>query len=375
MLVKRIKALFGESKLSDREQEIAQKVLAEERISVEDGLFLYEEAQLHYLAVLASFVKKRKSKNNVFFNKNIHIEPTNICIYNCKFCSFKRKFGDDDAWVFSVEDILKIAKKYENSDITEVHITGGVHPHYDVNNYCDIISKIKKILPNVHIKAFTAVELDFMIKKARMTLEEGLKKLKECGLESIPGGGAEIFDEKIRKQVCHDKSDSDLWLKIHKTAHKLGIQSNATILYGHIETYEHRIDHLNRLRELQDETSGFNSFIPLKFRNFNNKLSHIPEVSVVEDMRNYAVSRIFLDNIPHLKAYWIMLGRQFAQMSLAYGVDDLDGTIDDTTKIYTMAGVDKTDTRMTVTDMVELIKTANFVPVERDSLYNFIKNY
>ncbi|MEA3452260.1 MAG: CofH family radical SAM protein, partial [Bacteroidota bacterium] len=315
MLAKRIKALFGAIDLSKREQEIAQKVLAEERITIEDGLFLFEEAKLHYLGVLASFVKKRKSKNKVFFNKNIHIEPTNICIYNCKFCSFKRKFGDDGAWVFSIEEMLKKAQKYKDSDLTEVHITGGVHPHYDVNNYCTLICKIKKVLPNVHIKAFTAVELDFMIKKARMTLEDGLKKLIECGLDSIPGGGAEIFDEKIRKQICHDKSDSDLWLKIHKTAHKLGISSNATILYGHVETYEHRIDHLNRLRNLQDETNGFNSFIPLKFRNFNNKLSHIPEVSVVEDMRNYAVSRIFLDNIPHLKAYWVMLGKQFAQMS------------------------------------------------------------
>ncbi len=374
-MTEQIKAIFEDIELSKKEEEIAQKIFDNKRISPQEGLFLYQEAKLHYLGILANLVKQRISGNKVFFNKNIHIEPTNICIYNCKFCSFKSKLGAPQAWSYSIEEMLNIVKKYKNSDITEIHITGGVHPHYDVNNYCLLISKIKKILPNVHIKAFTAVELDFMIRKSRMSLEKGLKKLVDCGLNSLPGGGAEIFDNEIRKQICHEKSDAQLWLKIHKTAHKMGIASNATILYGHLETYAHRIDHLNKIRNLQDETHGFNAFIPLKFKNENNKLSYLPEVSVTEDMRNYAVTRIFLDNIAHLKAYWVMLGRKHAQMSLAYGVDDLDGTIDDTTKIYTMAGAEEISPRMTASEMVKLIKTANLTPVERNSVYNELKIY
>jgi len=374
MLKKRIKQLFADTKLTEKEFQIAEKVIDNQRITVEEGLYLYKEASLPYLSVLANFVKERINGKKVYFNRNFHIEPTNICIYNCKFCSYKRRFGDPDAWDYTLEEMLQIAERYKNSEVTEVHIVGGVHPHYSVHNYCTLIRKIKQILPNIHVKAFTAVELDFMIRKARMTYEEGLKKLKECGLDSIPGGGAEIFDEEIRHQVCDEKSSSQLWLNIHKTAHRLGIPSNATILYGHIETYEHRIDHLNRIRQMQDETGGFNAFIPLKFRNANNKMSYVPEVSILEDMRNYAVTRIFLDNIPHLKAYWVMIGRQYAQLSLAYGVDDLDGTIDDTTKIYTMAGVSEQSPRMTASEMIEIIQKAGLVPVERDSVYNEIKH-
>ncbi len=373
MLKKRIEDLFDKVDLKEQERKIAEKVLENQRVTTDEGLYLYKEASLPYLSVLANYVKERISGKKVYFNRNFHIEPTNICIYNCKFCSYKRRFGDPDAWDYTLEEMLNIAKKYQNSEVTEVHIVGGVHPHYSVLNYCTLIRKIKQILPNIHIKAFTAVELDFMIRKARMSYEEGLKLLKECGLNSIPGGGAEIFDEEIRKQVCDEKSSSQLWLNIHKTAHKLGIPSNATILYGHIETYEHRIDHLNRIRTMQDETGGFNAFIPLKFRNANNKMSYVPEVSILEDMRNYAVTRIFLDNIPHLKAYWVMIGREFAQLSLAYGVDDLDGTIDDTTKIYTMAGVEEQSPRMTASEMAEIIKKAGLIPVERDSVYNEIK--
>lgn len=375
MLKNNIEFLFENIEISKEEKEIAEKVLENKRISPEEGLFLFENASLPYLSVLANYVKTKISGNKVYFNKNIHLEPTNICIYNCKFCSFKKKFGDAEAWSYTVDEMLDKVREFQDTDITEVHITGGVHPHYNVNNYCLLISKIKKILPNVHIKAFTAVELEFMIKKAKMTLEEGLKKLVESGLGSLPGGGAEIFDAEIRKQVCDEKSSSQLWLKIHRTAHKMGIPSNATILYGHIETYAHRIDHLKRIRDLQDETSGFNAFIPLKFRNLNNKLSHIKELPITEDMRNYAVTRIFLDNVPHLKAYWVMLGRHHAQMSLAYGVDDLDGTIGDTTKIYTMAGVEEMSPRMTESEMVRLIKSANLTAVERDSVYNEIKIY
>jgi aminodeoxyfutalosine synthase len=238
-----------------------------------------------------------------------------------------------------------------------------------------MIAEIKKIRPDLHVKAFTAVELEYMIKKAKVSLEEGLKTLKEYGLDSIPGGGAEIFHEEIRKQVCDEKASTNMWLEIHEAAHKQGIPSNATILYGHIENYFHRIDHLSRLRNLQDKTGGFNTFIPLKFRKENNTLSHIGEVSQIEDLRNFAVSRIFLDNFPHIKAYWPMLGKQLAQLSLSFGVDDIDGTIDDSTKIYSMAGATDKNPKMSTEELVNLIKQVNRIPIERDTLYNIIKNY
>lgn len=374
MKVKRLKEIIDNAVISEKEREIAYKVLENKRISTDEGIFLFEKADLGLLSLLAIYIKSKYSGKKVFYNKNIHIEPTNICVYNCKFCSFKRRFGDEDAWDYSIEEMLELAQKYKDTDITEIHITGGVHPHYNLLNYCTLIKKLKVILPNIHIKAFTAVEVDFMSRKARMTNQEGLKRLKDCGLDSLPGGGAEIFDPEIREQVCDEKSSGRLWLDIHKTAHKIGLPTNATILYGHIENYKHRIDHLDKIRQLQDETQGFNAFIPLKFRNKGNKLSHIPEIPIIEDMRNFAVTRIFLDNIPHLKAYWVMLGKKYAQMSLAYGVDDLDGTIDDSTKIYSMAGVEETSLRMTASEMIEIIKNANLIPVERDSVYNEIIN-
>lgn len=373
MLKKRVEKLLCAVDLTEEQKRISKNILDGKRISIEEGVILYKEFPLHLLGLLANYVKEKNTGRKVFFNKNFHMEPTNICIYNCKFCSYKRRFGEPDAWDYSLEQMLEICSKYKNTDVTEIHITGGVHPHYNVLNYATLLKKIKQILPDIHIKAFTAVEIDYMCKKARMSTEEGLKKLVECGLDSLPGGGAEIFDPEIRKQVCDEKSSAKLWLNIHETAHKLGIPSNATMLYGHIEKYEHRIDHLDKIRQLQDKTNGFNSFIPLKFRNFNNKLSHVEEVSVIEDMKNYAVSRIFLDNILHLKAYWVMLGRTHAQMSLAYGVDDLDGTIDDSTKIYTMAGVEEQTPRMTSAEMTDLIVRANYTPVERDSVYNELK--
>lgn len=235
-----------------------------------------------------------------------------------------------------------------------------------------MIREIKAILPKIHIKAFTAVELEFMIKKAHLSLEDGLKKLKEYGLDSIPGGGAEIFDYEIRKQVCHEKSSAEQWLTIHETAHKVGIPSNATILYGHIENIGHRIDHLDRLRLLQDKTKGFNTFIPLKFKKANNSLSYIGEVNTIEDLKMFAISRIYLDNFNHIKAYWPMLGKDISQITLSFGVDDIDGTIDDTTKIYSMAGAEDTNPKMTSSDLVKLIKQAHRTPVERDTLYNKI---
>ncbi len=361
-------------KLKPEEKQIAQKVIDNKRITDDEALFLYQHASTNFLAVLANYVRQRLNKDYVFFNINIHIEPTNYCVYNCKYCSYARKFKDRDGWVYSLEEIVNMVSKYKNSKITEVHITGGVHPHYDVFYYAKMIRRIKEILPHVHIKAFTAIEIDFMSKKARMTPEEGLRILKEYGLDSMPGGGAEILVDSIQKQL-HDKPGPEVWLRIHRTAHKLGIPSNATMLYGHIENYEHRVQHLRKLRDLQDETHGFNAFIPLKYRSKNNKLSYLGEVSVIDDMRNYAISRIYLDNFPHLKAYWVNIGKKNAQMALSFGVDDLDGTIDDTTKIYTMAGAEEQHPRMTASEMRQLIKAAGRVPVQRDSLYNILEIY
>jgi aminodeoxyfutalosine synthase len=271
--------------------------------------------------------------------------------------------------------MLNIVKKYDGRPVTEVHIVGGVHPKMNLYFFADLLKAIKAHRPDLHIKGFTAVELDYMFRKAKVSVEEGFRILKEAGLDSIPGGGAEIFDETIRQQICADKVDAAGWLYIHEMAHKAGMHSNATMLYGHIEQYHHRIDHMNRLRQLQDKTCGFNTFIPLKFRNGDNDMSSVPEVSVVEDLKTYAVARIYMDNFPHLKAYWPMLGRKNAQLTLAFGVNDIDGTIDDTTKIYSMAGSEEQNPAMTTEELVALIKQVNRKPVERDTLYNVVKEY
>ena len=363
------------SNIESQFKAVCEKIIHGKRISEDDGILLYEKADLGLLGSLANLVRERKHGDKTFFNRNFHIEPTNICIYNCKFCSYVRKQGDADAWEYSLEEVIRIAESFKEKQVTEVHIVGGVHPRRDLHYYGDMISKIKQILPEIHVKAFTAIELDFMIKKARVSIKEGLIMLKEYGLDSIPGGGAEIFDPEIREQVCFEKSSADMWLNIHRTAHQVGIPSNATILYGHIEQYKHRIDHMKQLRDLQDETGMFNTFIPLKFRKENNKLSHIGEVTTIEDLKNYAVSRLFLDNFDHIKAYWPMIGKHTTQLSLSFGVDDVDGTIDDTTKIYSMAGVEDKSPNMSMQELTDLILEVNRIPIERDTLYNVVKDY
>ena len=354
---------------------IAKKVVQGKRLTEDEGVTLFEQGELGFLGSLANFIREKKHGNKTYFNRNFHIEPTNICIYNCKFCSYVRKIGQEGAWEYSLEQVLDIVKSYKDKKVTEVHIVGGVHPHRDLHYYGNMIQKIKEIMPEIHVKGFTAVELDFMIKKARVLIKEGLLMLKEYGLDSIPGGGAEIFNEKIRQEVCDEKSSTDMWLNIHRTAHEVGIPSNATILYGHIESYADRINHMKRLRDLQDETGKFNTYIPLKFRKENNKLSYIGEVNTIEDLKNYAVSRIFLDNFDHIKAYWPMIGKSTAQLSLSFGVDDIDGTIDDTTKIYSMAGVEDNAPTMSSDELVDLIKEVKRVPIERDTLYNVVTDY
>ncbi|MFV0605515.1 MAG: aminofutalosine synthase MqnE [Niabella sp.] len=357
-------------------QNIAEKVYADERISDEECLLLFKQGSLGFVGSLANYIREKKHGDTTYFNRNFHIEPTNACVYTCNFCSYSRVYAKrEDAWELSMQQMMDIVKKYDGEPVTEVHIVGGVHPKMNLEFFAELIRNIKAYRPDLHIKAFTAVELDYMFRKSKLTVQEGMQYLKNAGLESLPGGGAEIFAQEIREQICPDKVNAAGWLNIHEAAHRLGMHTNATMLYGHIENYTHRVDHMSRLRNLQDETNGFNTFIPLKFRNFDNDMSDVPETTLIEDMRMYAIARIYLDNFPHLKAYWPMLGRNNAQLSLAFGVNDIDGTIDDTTKIYSMAGAEEQTPSMTTEELVNLIQQAKRQPVERGTLYNIIKDY
>jgi aminodeoxyfutalosine synthase len=357
-------------------QRIAEKVHAGERISDADGLLLFEKGSLPFVGSLANYVREKLHGHRSYFNRNFHIEPTNVCVFSCHFCSYSRLYANrEEGWELSIEDMMNIVRKYDQKPETEVHIVGGVHPKMNLYFFADLLKQIKAHRPDLHIKGFTAVELDYMFRKAKLSVREGLEVLKQAGLDSLPGGGAEIFTEEIRQQISADKVDAAGWLHIHETAHNLGMHSNATMLYGHIEKYEHRIDHMRQLRELQDRTHGFNTFIPLKFRNKENDMSHVPEINLIEDLKMYAVARLYLDNFPHLKAYWPMLGRKNAQLTMAFGVNDIDGTIDDTTKIYSMAGSEEQTPAMTTEEIVALIKQVNREPVERDTLYNVIRAY
>ncbi|MBL7719080.1 MAG: aminofutalosine synthase MqnE [Flavipsychrobacter sp.] len=355
---------------------IAEKIQNQQRLSEEEGVLLFEKGEPGYLGALANHVRERLHGDKVYFNRNFHIEPTNVCVFTCNFCSYSRQYKHrDEGWEMSIEQMMDMVRKYDGEPVTEVHIVGGVHPKMNLEFFCELISKIKAHRPGLHIKGFTAVELDYMFRKAKLTTQQGMQQLKDAGLQSLPGGGAEIFHPDVRNVICADKVDGDGWLDIHGTAHRLDMHSNATMLYGHIENYAHRVDHMSRLRALQDETGGFNCFIPLKFRNKENDMSHIAEVSVIEDMRLYAIARLFMDNFRNLKAYWPMLGRQSAQLTLSFGVNDLDGTIDDTTKIYSMAGSEEQVPSMSTEDLCQLITSAGRIPVERDTVYNEIKTY
>jgi len=355
---------------------IGNKVMDGLRINPDEGIYLFEHGTLAWLGALANHVREKMHGNNTYFNRNFHIEPTNVCVFSCKFCSYSRLYAHkEEGWELSTDQMLEIVKKYDGQPVTEVHIVGGVHPKLTMAFFKDLLQKIKSHRPDLHIKAFTPVELDYMFRKAKLTPEEGMRELHEAGLDSLPGGGAEIFAPDIRSQICDDKVDAEGWLQIHRAAHNLGMHSNATMLYGHIETYAHRIDHMERLRQLQDETGGFNTFIPLKFRNKDNEMNYLPETSTVEDMKMYAMARIYMDNFPHLKAYWPMLGRNKAQLTLSFGVNDIDGTIDDSTKIYSMAGSEEQNPSMTTEQLITLIQQAGRKPVERDTLYKVVKEF
>lgn len=357
-------------------KKIASKVDRNERISDEDCLLLFEKGSLGFLGSLANQIRERLHGNNVYFNRNFHIEPTNVCVFSCHFCAYSKLYANrEEGWELSIEQMLHLVKRYDGIPVTEVHIVGGVHPKMNLKFFRELLAAIKAHRPDLHIKAFTAVEYDYMFRKANVSVREGLQELIAAGLNSIPGGGAEIFHPEIREKICADKVDAEGWLAIHQTAHELGIPSNATMLYGHIEKFEHRIDHLRRLRDLQDKTKGFNTFIPLKFRNKDNAMHDVPESSLIEDMRMYAIARIYLDNFPHLKAYWPMLGRENAQLALSFGVDDIDGTIDDSTKIYSMAGAEEQSPTLTTEQLVQLIRQAKRKPIERDTLYNVVNDF
>lgn len=356
---------------------IAKKVVAGERISFDEGVYLYEHGELAYLGALANFVRERKNGDNTFFNRNFHIEPTNLCVYTCTFCSYSRliKQRGDNSWEYTMDDMMNIIKGYDNQPVTEVHIVGGVLPQYDLKFYLDFFKAIKAHRPELHVKALTPVEYHYVFKKAKVSYEEGMKMVKESGVDSLPGGGAELFDKEIRDKIAGGKCSGDEWLRIHEIWHELGMRSNATMLYGHIEKFHHRVDHMEQLRQLQDKTGGFQTFIPLKFRNEGNQMSHVPEATVIEDLRNYAISRIYLDNFDHIKAYWPMIGRNTAQIALSFGVDDIDGTIDDTTKIYSMAGSEEQHPALSTKELVKMIRAVGRKPIERDTLYNIVTDF
>lgn len=353
-------------------ENITHKVEHDIRITADEALALWRGAPLWLLGKLADQRRKRLNGDALYYNRNFHIEPTNICVFNCRFCSYRRGAADPLAWDYTTEQMEEIARGYVGKEITEVHIVGGVHPQHDLFFYTDLIRRIKSILPDATVKAYTAVELAYMIEKAGLTLPEGLRMLKEAGMGAMPGGGAEIFDAELRSRICPEKGTAEEWLEVHRQAHRLGIPTNATILYGHAESLEQRIDHLQRLRSLQDETGGFNAFIPLKYRAKNNSMGEMGEVSVVEDMKMLAMSRIFLDNVPHIKAYWVMYGKSVAEMALAFGANDIDGTIDDSTKIYSMAGAEETTPRLTIAEIERMAAAAGLRAVERDTFYNTV---
>lgn len=361
---------FPQNTFNSRVETIINKISASERLSIEDGIELYNHAPLMLLSNLALKIKDKFSQNKIFYNRNFHIEPTNICAYNCKFCSFRKAADSADSWSMNKEQIVTYAKERYTKEISEVHLVGGVLPSATIEMYGDIISSLRTLMPKVSIKALSAIEHIYVFEKAGISYTDGLKYLKQCGMDSITGGGAEIFDSEIRSQICPDKPSAEKWLNLHKAAHELGIKTAATMLYGHIENIEHRINHICSIRDLQDKTMGFTTFIPLKFRNKNNSMSHLKESTLVEDLKTIAISRLMLDNVPHIKAYPPSIGIKNTLYALMMGADDIDGTVNDTTKIYSMAGV--TNNHITESSLRKIATDAGFKAVERDTFYNEI---
>jgi aminodeoxyfutalosine synthase len=347
---------------------IRDKVEAGQRLSFDDGMFLSEEADLFTLGELANLVRERKNGNFAYYNVNTHLNPTNVCVYRCTFCAFRADLKSPKGYVMSDEQILERAAEAEARGATEMHIVGGLHHQLPYDWYLHVVRIIHQAQPRLHLKAYTAVEWDWFSRLTGRPTRDILAEFKEAGLGSLPGGGAEIFHPEVRDKICEHKADADAWLRIHREAHELGLRTNATMLYGHIEAARHRVDHLIRLRELQDETGGFQTLIPLAFHPENTGLSHISKASILMDLRTMALSRLMLDNFPHIKAYWIMLGIKTAQVALSFGADDIDGTVVHE-KIYHDAGSDSPQ-ELTVDELRRLIEEAGRIPVERDTLYH-----
>ncbi len=346
---------------------IRAKVEAGQRLSFDDGVFLYDHVDLFTLGELANLVRERKNGRFTYYNVNTHLNPTNVCVYRCTFCAFRADLKSPKGYVMSDEQILERAAEAERRGATELHIVGGLHHQLPYEWYLNVVRIIHRAHPQLHLKAYTAVEWDWFARLTGRPTRDLLAEFKEAGLGSLPGGGAEIFHPDVRDKICEHKADADAWLRIHREAHQLGLRSNATMLYGHIEQTPHRIDHLCRLRQLQDETGGFQTFIPLAFHPDNTRLAHLPKPSVLMDLRTMAVSRLMLDNFPHIKAYWVMLGIQTAQVAQSFGADDLDGTVVHE-KIYHDAGSNSPQ-ELSVAEIRRLIEEAGRIPVERDTLY------
>ncbi len=354
---------------------IAEKVINGERLSFEDGLTLFESEDIHTVGYLANLVAERKNGKFAYFNVNVHITPTNICVGTCKFCAFRKKKGEEGAYELTVEEILRKIENYRrvNPGLTEVHIVGGLHPDWSYQDYIDIVRQVKLAFPEIHVKAYTAEEIKYISEKGNRSVEETLKDLIEAGLGSMPGGGGEIFSREVREKLCPDKISAEEYLYIHKTAHRLGLKSNATMLFGHIESYADRVDHLIRLREAQEETGGFQTFIPLAFHPKNTEIPGANYTTGFDELKTIAVSRLMLDNFPHIKAYWIMLGEKVAQIALQFGADDIDGTV--TEEDITQAAGARAGQFIPKERLIKLIKEAGKIPVERDTLYNVLKIY
>lgn len=352
---------------------IERKVEEGRRLTFEDGLALFQEGDLLWLGGLADMVRRRKSGDTVYFVRNRHINHTNICKNRCVFCAFSRSEGEEGAYSLSLDEIVEKATASAAQGVTEFHIVGGEHPGLGFDEVKEMIARLHEVAPHVTLTAFTASEIAHFAGSSGLSVEEVLLELKAVGLSSLPGGGAEIFAQRVRAQVCPSKISAEEWLEVHKKAHRCGLPTNATMLYGHVETVEERVDHLIRLREAQDETGGFQAFIPLSFHPANTRLSHLLSPTGVEDLTMVAVSRLLLDNFAHIKAYWIMLGLKLAQTALHFGADDLEGTVVEEVITRMAGGV--TDGEMSVHELVREIKAAGLVPVERDTFYNTVRVY
>jgi aminodeoxyfutalosine synthase len=346
---------------------IAEKVLAQERLDFNDGVALYRSGDVLAVGWLANHVRERLHGNIAYFNVNRHINPTNVCVAACRLCAFGRKKDSEGAYTMALEEAWATAASGYSEAVTEFHIVGGLHPDLPFQYFLDLVSGLKERFPKVHIKAFTMVEVAYLARRAKLSIAETLTQMKDAGVDSMPGGGAEIFSDRVRHIICDHKIDGDEWLETARTAHKLGLRSNATMLYGHVENDEDRVDHMLRLRNVQDDTGGFQTFIPLAFHPANTALDHLPTTSGLTDIRQIAVSRLLLDNFSHIKAYWQMMSAKIAQISLRFGADDIDGTVVEE-KIYHDAGA-TTPQGMRRSDLVRLIREAGREPVERDTLY------